>query len=82
MVTTLDKGKNAASNPLIPEKYLDVPSQRLYYLSLGLLCQVSKLLTCSSNVTQDTLGHQSHRLSMVTCFNRKQFSSLSKVVAI
>jgi nucleoporin POM152 len=26
--------------PLIPEKYLDVPSQRLYYLSLGLLCQV------------------------------------------
>ena len=29
-----------SSNPLIPEKYLDVPSQRLYYLSLGLLCQV------------------------------------------
>jgi hypothetical protein len=26
--------------PLIPEKYLDAPSQRLYYLSLGLLCQV------------------------------------------
>lgn len=31
------------SEPLIPEKYLDVPSQRLYYLSLGLLCQVSSL---------------------------------------
>ena len=30
-----------SSNPLIPEQYLDVPSQRLYYLSLGLLCQVS-----------------------------------------
>lgn len=30
--------------PLIPEKYLDVPSQRLYYLSLGALCQV---LDCS-----------------------------------
>jgi nucleoporin POM152 len=26
--------------PLIPENYLDVPSQRLYYLSLGALCQV------------------------------------------
>lgn len=30
-------------NPLIPEKYLDIPSQRLYYLSLGLLCQVCML---------------------------------------
>lgn len=30
--------------PLLHEKYLDVPSQRLYYLSLGLLCQVSSLL--------------------------------------
>lgn len=28
------------AGPLIPEKYLDVPSQRLYYLSLGALCQV------------------------------------------
>ena len=27
-------------DPLIPERILDVPSQRLYYLSLGLLCQV------------------------------------------
>ena len=32
-----------SSNPLIPEKYLDVPSQRLYYLSLGLLCQVGSI---------------------------------------
>ena len=30
--------------PLIPEKYLDAPSQRLYYLSLGLLCQVNGIL--------------------------------------
>ncbi|KDQ63216.1 hypothetical protein JAAARDRAFT_119663 [Jaapia argillacea MUCL 33604] len=29
--------------PFIPEKYLDIPSQRLYYLSLGLLCQAIKL---------------------------------------
>ncbi|KAF8167598.1 hypothetical protein B0H34DRAFT_682476 [Crassisporium funariophilum] len=30
--------------PLIPEKYLDVPSQRLYFVSLGLLCQSIKIL--------------------------------------
>jgi len=35
-----DSKQKASHNPLIPEKYLDVPSQRLYYLSLGLLCQV------------------------------------------
>jgi nucleoporin POM152 len=35
------------SNPLIPEKYLDIPSQRLYYLSLGLLFQVLYCLYCS-----------------------------------
>ncbi|KAF5352715.1 hypothetical protein D9756_005934 [Leucocoprinus leucothites] len=28
--------------PLIPESYLEVPSQRLYYLSLGALCQSIK----------------------------------------
>jgi hypothetical protein len=27
--------------PLIPESYFDAPTQRLYALSLGLLCQVS-----------------------------------------
>ncbi|KAF9454153.1 hypothetical protein P691DRAFT_798413 [Macrolepiota fuliginosa MF-IS2] len=31
------------AKPLIPEKYLDVPSQRLYYLSLGALCQGIKV---------------------------------------
>ncbi|EPQ61413.1 hypothetical protein GLOTRDRAFT_102151 [Gloeophyllum trabeum ATCC 11539] len=29
--------------PLIPERYLDFPTQRLYFLSLGLLCQAVKL---------------------------------------
>ncbi|CAL1694099.1 unnamed protein product [Somion occarium] len=29
--------------PVIPETVLDVPSQRLYYLSLGLLCQAIKV---------------------------------------
>lgn len=33
----------AGHQPLIPERYLDVPSQRLYYLSLGLLLQVSNI---------------------------------------
>ncbi|KAI0784950.1 hypothetical protein C8Q75DRAFT_809502 [Abortiporus biennis] len=32
------------TQPLIPERILDVPSQRLYYLSLGLLCQAIKIL--------------------------------------
>ncbi|KAF9535689.1 hypothetical protein CPB83DRAFT_901377 [Crepidotus variabilis] len=36
--------RRTPSNPLIPEKYLDIPSQRLYYLSLGLLCQAIKAL--------------------------------------
>ncbi|KIL71448.1 hypothetical protein M378DRAFT_182877 [Amanita muscaria Koide BX008] len=35
---------STSTQPLIPEKYLDAPSQRLYYLSLGLLCQAIKLI--------------------------------------
>ncbi|KIY73469.1 hypothetical protein CYLTODRAFT_485323 [Cylindrobasidium torrendii FP15055 ss-10] len=35
-----DKGKG----PLIPEVYIDPPSQRLYYLSIGLLCQAIKAI--------------------------------------
>ncbi|OBZ79799.1 hypothetical protein A0H81_01490 [Grifola frondosa] len=31
------------SGPVIPENFIDVPSQRLYYLSLGALCQAVKL---------------------------------------
>ncbi|KAG6817953.1 hypothetical protein H0H87_012421 [Tephrocybe sp. NHM501043] len=33
--------------PLISDKYLDIPSQRLYYLSLGLLCQAIKVVDFS-----------------------------------
>ncbi|KDR85486.1 hypothetical protein GALMADRAFT_84345 [Galerina marginata CBS 339.88] len=44
MATATPTFKQPAPNPLIPEKYLDVPSQRLYYLSLGLLCQSIKIL--------------------------------------
>ncbi|KAG6900529.1 hypothetical protein C0993_009482, partial [Termitomyces sp. T159_Od127] len=33
--------------PLIPDQFLDIPSQRLYYLSLGLLCQAIKILDFS-----------------------------------
>ncbi|KAF8560070.1 hypothetical protein OG21DRAFT_1502415 [Imleria badia] len=32
------------SRPLIPERFVDVPSQRLYYLSLGCLLQAIKVL--------------------------------------
>ena len=32
---------NKEEQPLIPETYFDAPTQRLYALSLGLLCQVS-----------------------------------------
>ena len=38
----------AGHQPLIPERYLDVPSQRLYYLSLGLLLQVSNIYRFSA----------------------------------
>lgn len=33
--------QSAGIQPLIPGRLLDVPSQRFYYLSLGLLLQVS-----------------------------------------
>jgi nucleoporin POM152 len=36
-------GTMAGTQPRIPEQFLDVPSQRLYYLSFGLLCQAIKL---------------------------------------
>ncbi|KAG5722295.1 putative nucleoporin [Termitomyces sp. T112] len=37
----------SGSQPLIPDKFLDIPSQRLYYLSLGLLCQAIKIVDFS-----------------------------------
>ncbi|KAG0707446.1 hypothetical protein DFH29DRAFT_979777 [Suillus ampliporus] len=36
--------------PLIPERLLDVPSQRLYYLSLGLLLQAIKVFDVLQNI--------------------------------
>ncbi|KAJ8702215.1 hypothetical protein PTI98_000954 [Pleurotus ostreatus] len=50
---------SAGQNSLIPEKYLDVPSQRLYYLSLGLLCQAIKIMEFGWTTvvgTDDSLG--------------------------
>ncbi|KAH7886081.1 hypothetical protein F5I97DRAFT_1937005 [Phlebopus sp. FC_14] len=38
------KPNPAASQPLIPEHFIDVPSQRLYYLSFGFLLQAVKVL--------------------------------------
>lgn len=40
--------------PLIPEKYLDAPSQRLYYLSLGLLCQVRVVFSKLAHLTSSS----------------------------
>ncbi|KAK7064112.1 hypothetical protein R3P38DRAFT_2822500 [Favolaschia claudopus] len=37
-------GTKSPRPPLIPEKFIDIPSQRLYLLSLGLLCQAVKAL--------------------------------------
>ncbi|THV07501.1 hypothetical protein K435DRAFT_959584 [Dendrothele bispora CBS 962.96] len=33
-----------AATPLVPDEYLDVPSQRLYSISIGALCQAVKLI--------------------------------------
>ncbi|KAH7930605.1 hypothetical protein BV22DRAFT_1191200 [Leucogyrophana mollusca] len=38
------------TQPLIPEKFIDVPSQRLYYLSLGLLLQAVKAFDIIQNL--------------------------------
>jgi len=46
---------NAA--PLIPDEYLDVPSQRLYAVSIGILCQVC-LGLLSWNVSYNGIGGQ------------------------
>lgn len=36
---------NARDEPWIPQSLIDAPSQRLYIISIGLLCQVSPLFT-------------------------------------
>lgn len=40
----------SGEQPLIPERLLDVPSQRLYYLSLGLLLQAIKVFDVLQNI--------------------------------
>lgn len=47
--------QSAGIQPLIPDRLLDVPSQRFYYLSLGLLLQVSV-------IQLDTLSARGRRL--------------------
>ncbi|KAK7058444.1 hypothetical protein VNI00_002078 [Paramarasmius palmivorus] len=45
--------KQPETAPFIPEKYLDIPSQRLYYLSIGLFCQAAKALDFLRSFTTD-----------------------------
>ncbi|KAF9245820.1 hypothetical protein BU15DRAFT_85502 [Melanogaster broomeanus] len=40
----------AGARPLISERFIDVPSQRLYYLSLGFLLQAIKVLDALQNL--------------------------------
>ncbi|KAF9056084.1 hypothetical protein BJ165DRAFT_1430770 [Panaeolus papilionaceus] len=47
--------------PLIPEKYLDIPSQRLYYLSLGLLCQSIKIIDFIWSIASSADRHTAFR---------------------
>ncbi|KAG6837661.1 hypothetical protein H0H93_004937 [Arthromyces matolae] len=47
--------------PLIPDKYLDIPSQRLYYLSLGLLCQAIKIVDFGRYLIAGTDGNANCR---------------------
>lgn len=55
--------KPAEAKPAIPESVVDVPSQRLYYLSLGVLCQVSSILTTGFGIQRFAVtGVQHHSL--------------------
>lgn len=72
-------------SPLIPEKYLDVPSQRLYYLSLGLLCQVSSIPVLSSTPLPDQsirLVNKNSRFLLETCSRARWSCDMSKMVVI
>ncbi|TDL28053.1 hypothetical protein BD410DRAFT_782006 [Rickenella mellea] len=50
MTTSATNTANQPLQPRIPEKFLDVPSQRLYILSLGLLCQAIKIFDWFHNL--------------------------------
>ncbi|KAI6120638.1 hypothetical protein EDD16DRAFT_1692102 [Pisolithus croceorrhizus] len=45
-----EQSSTSARRPLIPENFIDVPSQRLYYLSLGLLLQATKAFDVLQNL--------------------------------
>lgn len=61
LTVTLMVSKRAEPEPLIPSSFLDVPSQRLYVLSLGIVCQVSRAFH-SVGARQPLSGYQSPRL--------------------
>lgn len=47
MTTDTKRNPPPGANTLIPETFLDVPTQRLYALSIGALCQVCDPLYCA-----------------------------------
>ncbi|PPQ99547.1 hypothetical protein CVT24_005335 [Panaeolus cyanescens] len=61
MASTSAPKQKQPPTPLIPEKYLDVPSQRLYYLSLGLLCQSIKIIDFLWSITSSADRHAAFR---------------------
>lgn len=51
------QSSTSARRPLIPENFIDVPSQRLYYLSLGLLLQATKAFDVLQNFFTNDAKH-------------------------
>ncbi|KIK30206.1 hypothetical protein PISMIDRAFT_26692 [Pisolithus microcarpus 441] len=47
----------SARRPLIPENFIDIPSQRLYYLSLGLFLQAAKAFDVLQNFFANDAKH-------------------------
>ncbi|OAX42996.1 hypothetical protein K503DRAFT_241063 [Rhizopogon vinicolor AM-OR11-026] len=57
---------SAGLQPLIPDRLLDVPSQRLYYLSLGLLLQSIKAFDIFQNIfTSDATAYYGRKWLIV-----------------
>jgi hypothetical protein len=55
------------ARPLIPERYLDVPAQRLYYLSVAALCQVFVVVDCNRVVADTSVkGNQNLRTTVAS----------------
>ncbi|KAI6047907.1 hypothetical protein EDC04DRAFT_2864066 [Pisolithus marmoratus] len=52
-----EQSPTSARRPLIPENFIDVPSQRLYYLSLGLLLQAAKAFDVLQNFFTNDAKH-------------------------